>query len=221
MGLPQNILVLLIECYLQSNIMNDLPFSYHFIVQRDPYLSHFMLTEEKDIPSCSLLFARNFLSLMFRRNVGWQEKRVGEKRKEGRERQIQPCTGCCIKQPSLASIRTLTKWGSVLSGVGSAPIHLIVWPWLRWNLFLKEMGKLEPWCFSNKVTSEVINDPEVGFGSRGGYFLGSPQRCHKQRRSLEREKGVWEEDDMSRKHRKESVRWCHGRKKKSHWILCL
>lgn len=149
---------------------------------------------------------------MFRRNVSWQEKRVGKKRKEGRERKIQRCPSCCIKQPSQASIRTLTKWGSVLSGVCSAPRHLIVWPWLRWTLFLKEMGKLEPWCFNSKVSSEVINDPEVGFGHKGGYFLGSPQRCQKQRRSLE--KGVWEEDDMSRKHRKESVRWCHGRKKR-------
>lgn len=123
---------------------------------------------------------------MFRRNVGWQEKRVGKKRKEGRERKIQHCPGCCIKQPSQASIRTLTKWGSVLSGVCSAPRHLIVWPWLRWTLFLKEMGKLEPWCFNSKVSSEVINNPEVGFGHKGGYFLGSPQRCQKQRRSLER-----------------------------------
>lgn len=140
------------------------------------------------------------------RKEGVGERRKAE-RKGGREGQLQPHTGCCFKKQSLASVRTLTKWGSVLSEVCSAPGHLIVWPWLWWNLFLKEMGKHKPWCFNSKVSCEVINDPEVGFGSRTGYFLGSPQRGHKRLRSLEREKGVWEEDGMTRKDRKTSVSW--------------
>lgn len=160
------------------------------------------------------------------RKKKWRKRegrRKGGRRKEERKRegQMQYCTGCCFKKQSLASVRTPTKWGSVLSCVCSAPVHLIVWPWLWWNLFLKETGKHEPWCFNRKASSKVINDPEVGFGSRGDYFLRCPQRCQEQLRSLKREKGAWKEDGMSGKDRKKCVRWCHGRENRSCWVLCL
>lgn len=125
-----------------------------------------------------------------------EEGREKEGRKERRGREIRHYTGCCSKKQSLASVRSPNKWGPALSGVCSAPVHLIVWPWLWWNLFLKEKGKREPWRFNSKVSSEAINDPEVGFGSKRGYFLCSPQRCHKQLWSLEREGslgGRWRE----------------------------